>query len=399
MSVFLGKLMKVVVFAHTPPPHHGQSYMVELMLQGFADPTRGIECFHVNAHLSKGMDDIGKLQLLKPFRLLFYCAHALWLRFRYGADALYYVPAPSVRSTILRDWIVLNLCRPFFRRVILHWHAAGLGEWISKQSGWARLLTHRGLDGADLSISIAPYNEADAAVFKPKRSVIIPYGIPDPCPNFSEHLQAWRARLQQRLAAAAALSDRGERLSPLPVRVLYLGICAEPKGLLDAVRAICEANRLCRLRALPFEFHLAVAGQFMDATHENRFRETLADLDNPATIRHVGFADAEAKARLFAVTDIFCFPTWYYAESFGLVVIEAMSFGMPIVATKWRAVPDFFPPDYPGLVEIKSPAQIAEALILLATRDDAAAFRERFRQNYSLEEFLKKLAHAFLQTR
>ncbi len=24
--------MKLLVFAHTPPPHHGQSYMVQLML-------------------------------------------------------------------------------------------------------------------------------------------------------------------------------------------------------------------------------------------------------------------------------------------------------------------------------------------------------------------------------
>ena len=27
--------MKLLVFAHTPPPHHGQSYSVKLMLEGF----------------------------------------------------------------------------------------------------------------------------------------------------------------------------------------------------------------------------------------------------------------------------------------------------------------------------------------------------------------------------
>jgi hypothetical protein len=32
--------MKVVVFAHTPPPHHGQSYMVQLMLEGFGRDKR-----------------------------------------------------------------------------------------------------------------------------------------------------------------------------------------------------------------------------------------------------------------------------------------------------------------------------------------------------------------------
>src|SRR5882757_2164849 len=48
--------MKLLVFAHTPPPHHGQSYMVKLMLEGFGGDARkkrpgeisphGIECYH-----------------------------------------------------------------------------------------------------------------------------------------------------------------------------------------------------------------------------------------------------------------------------------------------------------------------------------------------------------------
>jgi len=32
--------MKLLVFAHVPPPHHGQSYMVQLMLKGFGGDCR-----------------------------------------------------------------------------------------------------------------------------------------------------------------------------------------------------------------------------------------------------------------------------------------------------------------------------------------------------------------------
>src|SRR6185436_2325548 len=66
--------MKLLVFAHTPPPHHGQSYMVQLMLEGLggdhrqrkkSDPPRpgdvhGIQCYHVNTRLSKRLEDIGE---------------------------------------------------------------------------------------------------------------------------------------------------------------------------------------------------------------------------------------------------------------------------------------------------------------------------------------------------
>jgi len=43
-------------------------------------------------------------------------------------------------------------------------------------------------------------------------------------------------------------------------------------------------------------------------------------------------------------------------------LIEALAFGLPIVTTRWRSIPEMLPPNYPGLVDPKSPGQIAEAL-------------------------------------
>ena len=68
--------MKLLLFAHTPPPHHGQSYMVQLMLNGLGGDRRtrlknskphpgdvhGIECYHVNTRLSKRLEEIGSFQ-------------------------------------------------------------------------------------------------------------------------------------------------------------------------------------------------------------------------------------------------------------------------------------------------------------------------------------------------
>src|SRR5512142_2144174 len=100
--------MKLLVFAHTPPPHHGQSYMVRLMLEGFGGDRRrparpstargqqgpfGIECYHVNARLSKKLEDIGDLRFGKLMLLLGYCLEAIWCRFRYGVTNFYYIPA------------------------------------------------------------------------------------------------------------------------------------------------------------------------------------------------------------------------------------------------------------------------------------------------------------------
>ena len=71
-------MMKLLVFAHTPPPHHGQSYMVKLMLDGFGGDRRrqrirrqphalGIECYHVNARFSKRLKTWANFRARKFF--------------------------------------------------------------------------------------------------------------------------------------------------------------------------------------------------------------------------------------------------------------------------------------------------------------------------------------------
>ena len=114
--------------------------MVKLMLDGFGGDRRqrrnrppsagalGLECYHVNAQLSKTLENIGEIQSIKLLRLFLFCLEAIWCRFRYGVDNFYYVPAPGKRVALYRDWLVMLLCRPFFKNVILHWHAAGPGQ-------------------------------------------------------------------------------------------------------------------------------------------------------------------------------------------------------------------------------------------------------------------------------
>jgi glycosyltransferase involved in cell wall biosynthesis len=388
-----GIQMKLVVFAQTPPPMHGQSYMVDLLVRGLAENDLGIEVFHVNAQFATSADDIGKFRIGKVFRLFGYCFKAIAFRFREGARALYYVPSPPVRNPLYRDWLILLLLRPFFRDVIFHWHAAGLGEWIEKQPAFMRKVSQLALGRADVSISLGRFNEKDAAIFRPRKSLIVANGIPDPCPGFAELQAARRLRLQPRVALWET-PDALPKHATIVVRVLFMSLCSKEKGLFDAIEGVGQANRLCRADHLPMEFELTIAGAFPDAATEEFYRQTLVRLGNPATIRHIGFADGDTKAKLLAESDIFCFPTFYYGENLSLVLLEAMATGLPILVTKWRSLPDILPANYPGLVDIQSPDQVAEALFHLALRDDTDEFRKIFLNNYTAEKFLVNMAEA-----
>ena len=228
--------MKLLVFAHVPPPHHGQSAAVKLMLEHFGGNCRrqkpspnpyGIECYHVNARFSRTLEDIGEFQSWKIVLVLFYCAQAVWCRFRYGVKNLYYVPAPGKPIALYRDWLVMLVCRPFIKKIILHWHGGGLAKWLETVGSIrTRSVTYRLMKDADLSIVLTEFGRRDAEKLLPKRIVIVSSGVPDPCPAFAETiLPARRARaaaLKKMLSGMAAPENANEAV----INVLFVATCS-----------------------------------------------------------------------------------------------------------------------------------------------------------------------------
>jgi len=405
--------MKLLVFAHVPPPHHGQSYMVELMLSGFGGNRRkhrrangvsphGIECYHVDARLSKNLEDIGDFRPNKFLLLLFYCLQAIWCRFRYGVSTFYYIPAPGKRSALYRDWMVMFICRPFFKRVILHWHAAGLAKWLETVVRiQSRSITYDRLKNVDLSVVLSKYNRADAEKLLPQQIKVVSNGIPDPCPQFDRDvLPRRKARIEARakLMAGEPLTDQELKQAggdPQLVRVLYVAHCTHEKGLFDAVSGVLRAsNKLAEQRS-PLSVQLLVAGTFVRSEEKAEFDRMVAQAGAAQIIRYLGFVSGEQKLQALRDADLFCFPTYYENENQPVNLIEAMAFGLPILTTRWRSLPELFPANYPGLVSIRSPEQVADALLGLMTRQNSEAFRQIFLHDFTLESYLTGLANAF----
>ncbi len=413
--------MKILVFAHTPPPHHGQSYMVKLMLEGLGgdwrqrlapggsdaargvpqkSPDAGIQCFHVNARFSEDLEDIGAFRLEKVLLVLRYCAEAVWCRFRFGIDAFYYVPAPGKRAALYRDWMVMLLCRPFFRNFIHHWHAVGLGDWLQQEgSRFERWLTHRLLGSPSLGIALAIPSMRDALWFRSRHVEIVPNGIPEPCPDFETSLLPRRTKrlaARRKLIAGKSLS-RPEREKaggdPEVFRILYLAHCIAEKGLFDTVDAVALANSHLRSQRSPVRLNLTVAGEFLHEREEHDFRVRLGAEDIAQAVTSAGFVSGHEKAALLRESDCLCFPTYYPAEGQPVNLIEAMAYGLLIVTTRWRAIPEILPAEYSGFVAPRKPAELAVKLQEVMTAD-SAGLRAQFLALFTEEMHLRRLTQA-----
>jgi phosphatidylinositol alpha-mannosyltransferase len=123
----------------------------------------------------------------------------------------------------------------------------------------------------------------------------------------------------QRFAHAEPLEDLRDPQRPL---LLFVGRLEPRKGLDVLVRAFL------RIRAAVPKARLCVVG---DGPQRARCQQMI-----PSSIRHdalfVGHVDEAEKARYFASADLFIAPNTG-GESFGIVLLEAMASGIPIVAS------------------------------------------------------------------
>jgi glycosyltransferase involved in cell wall biosynthesis len=111
-------------------------------------------------------------------------------------------------------------------------------------------------------------------------------------------------------------------------------------------------------------------------------------------VRYHGFVAGEEKKRLFLECDCFCLPTYYSAESFPVVLLEAMAYGMDIVTTNWRNIPELLTPNYSGIVKPRTPEQIVAALEGFVAEYRGEELRQRFEEEFTEAKWMFNMKKA-----
>lgn len=332
------------------------------------DVHRGSGCFVGIQTLERGIRALGgNVELVTPkLRFPVFTLKRLffneWIRFkRFHSDATVGFDLDGYRVAGARRR------RPHFAAI-----KGVLGDAVRFETGFTRAslalqarLERLHARRADRVITISRYcSERLDELYGVRNTVVVPELI---------DLAAWR-----KLFADNPASPHESRFTVLCVCRFY------PRKRLDV---LLRAAAILRGR-IP-ELELRIVGGGPEAGRLHKLSNSL-HLEN--IVSWVGNTTAEALAREYNRADVFCLPS--AQEGFGIVFLEAMAAGKPIVAARAAAVPEVV--QHGLLVEPENAEALAEAIRMLYSNSDLrrhlGALGQRHVENYEM----KRVAVQFL---
>lgn len=170
-------------------------------------------------------------------------------------------------------------------------------------------------------------------------------------------------------------------------QLLFLSNLMVSKGYREVVQAVGELAR----RRPELTLRLRIAGAFVpdrdfpDAeAQEADLRALFAELPANVEPTYLGILKGAVKDDLLASSHVFLLPTTYVNEGQPIAVIEALTSGLPVIATDWRGIRETVPV---SMHELLIPTRDVNALVVKLERlVDAPALYE--------ELSLEALSHA-----
>jgi glycosyltransferase involved in cell wall biosynthesis len=190
-----------------------------------------------------------------------------------------------------------------------------LEPWALEHRAWKKRLAWRLYQRRDLQSVAVLHATAEQEVESFRRLgfrqpiAMIPNGVDFPAP----------AEVAEAMAARVRPAAESSHLRT----VLFLSRIHPKKGLLNLIEAWA--------RVRPAGWRLVIAGPD-EGGHRAEVAERIRTNGLSEQVTFAGSVDGEAKATLYRAAELFVLPT--FSENFGVVVAEALAYGVPVITTK-----------------------------------------------------------------
>lgn len=310
------KKSKLLLILHYSPPIHGASKVGDTIINSkIIDSSFNVKSLKIQA--SDSIESIGKFSFVKiwsTIQLFFQVFHQL-IMFR--PKKIYFTVSPY-GFAFYRDLIIISLIKLYqvFKKVdiFFHYHARGIEEFTSK-SKMNKWLTNYSIRNTNI-IFISKIMKKELIGLKGyKKAYFLKNGVNN---NLSKE------------NFEKILLNRNHSKK---INVLYLSNMIKSKGYDTVLELIVRLKKLGK-NNIEFNF----AGSWASLDDENYFNNFIEEHNIKERVIYHGLVKGRKKQELFEDANMFIFPSRYPKEVFPLSLLEALSYGLPILTFNIGAI-------------------------------------------------------------
>lgn len=273
----------------------------------------------------------------------------------------------SAHASFWRKSVVCLLARLARRPYLLHVHSGFFPEFYARQSGpLARRVIRRTFAGAALLIALSEQWRSWLLEISPAARIEV-------LPN----------------AVAPPDLSRARRSDAAAPTLLFLGDINRSKGVFDLIRAFARVSG-------EFPCLKLVCGGIGVV---DEVRQLCGQLGIADRVSCPGWLEADRKRAELAAASAFILPS--YAEALPMALLEAMSWGLPVVTTPVGGIPQVIEHNANGLLVTPGDIDGTAAAIARLMREPAlgeklgAAARRTIERSYSLDASVERLVQIY----
>ncbi len=362
---------KALFILHLPPPFHGAA-AVGKYIHDSKIINEAFDADFIDLATNRILSQSGKGSFKKITTFAGIAKNVITVLRKSKYD-LCYMTITAQGAGFYKDLVIVSILKIWRCNIVYHFHNKGVSN---NKSAQARILYKYAFKNTK-SILTSRYLYPDIQNYvKPENVFYCLLGIP----------------------VISKLSDPNKRIikaeSNARCRLLFLSNMIIQKGIF----VLLEACEKIYNQGLSFECHYV--GGWSDITEE-QFKNEI----DKRQLTNIVFAHGpkynEEKQAFYETADVFVFPTHY--DTFGLVNLEAMQNGLPVVSTPEGGIPDIVVQGETGfLVPHDSATLLAERLATLIKNPTlrysmGEKGRQRFFELFTLETFENNLTQILLK--
>lgn len=211
-----------------------------------------------------------------------------------------------------RSGMVLWLSKAMGRKVILHSHASRFKDYYAEANEKEKSWIVSTINKADVLIVLSEsWKTWFASIGVVKEKIVILHNI-TAYPAINENVQEEKRRNIER-----------------PIRFLFLGEIGKRKGVFDIIKAFANHKETLTGKAM-----LRIGGN----KNEDVLISAINDNELSDIVKFEGFVSGKVKIELLNWADVYILPS--YNEGLPISILEAMSYGMPIITTPVGGIPE-----------------------------------------------------------